>query len=283
MTSRVVLLATVTALAAPATSGVASRASSVPEVQRPSLSQEFVRYGTSGSMVVLQSGRFDRLVVVGANRSRFRDLPSSTFKIPNALIGLDRRLVKSPGDVLEDSHPDYELDGKPLLPIGCEATLTFRAAFQQSCIPIFQALARRVGRPAYERTLRAMDYGNGRLDGTSVDDFWLHRPFGISPREQVTFLERLRTGRLPVRRDAVRAVQDMLVLEREDGVTLRGKTGFVFAQKGRPQRGWWVGWVSRPGQVSVFALHMDMTRPELIPRRVTIGRAILRKLHAFGR
>ncbi len=74
----------------------------------------------------------------------------------------------------------------------------------------------------------------------------------------------------------------MLTVEQRDGVTVRGKTGFVFAQDGEPQQGWWVGWVSRRGQQSVFALQMDMQRAELVPARAAIGRRILERLGAFA-
>lgn len=53
-------------------------------VQRPDLVREFSRERTAGTMVVRQSGRIDRTVIVGDRRSRRRFLPSSTFKIPNA-------------------------------------------------------------------------------------------------------------------------------------------------------------------------------------------------------
>jgi len=252
------------------------------EVRRPSQLREFARAGTEGTMVVLQRGRLDRLVVVGVRRSHRRFLPSSTFKIPNALIALERGVVRGPDEIFPGPNPNYLLDGAPLLPTACEGDVTFRTALALSCIPIFQRLARQVGRPAYRRALREFDYGNRRISDVAVDDFWLHGPFGISAREQVAFLERLRTGRLPVSVRTRRAVREMLVVERRPGFTLRGKTGFVFAQDGKPQRGWWVGWVQRRGQSSVFALNMDMERTELVAQRVAIGRRILTRLHAFA-
>jgi len=271
------------ALAAPvAAAGRVREPEPVPEVRRPSLLREFHREHTEGTMVVLQRGRLNRLVVVGQRRSKERVLPSSTFKIPNALIVFDRGVASGPDEQFPGPHPNYLLDGKPLLPAECEGDLTFRIAFQMSCIPIFQEFARCIGRAVYKRELRDLGYGNGRSGVAPVDDFWLHGPFGISAREQVAFLERLRLGELPVRAQAMRDVRDMLVMERRDGVTVRGKTGFVFAQDGEPQQGWWVGWVTRRGQRSVFALQMDMERADLVPARMTIGRRILERLHAFA-
>lgn len=275
----VTLIAALSAIAPAATSTAANAGSDV--VQRPDLEREFAQAGTVGTMVVQQHGRIDRTVIVGDRRSRQRIQPSSTFKIPNALIAIDAGVASGPDHAYPGPNPNYLLDGQPLLPIACEGDLTLRTAFQNSCIPIFQQLARKIGSKAYRKAVRAFDYGNERVMSAPVDDFWLHGPFAISAREQVAFLERLRVGRLPVTSEARHAVRDMLVTERRDGWTLRGKTGFVFAQDGQPQRGWWVGSVERRGQVSTFALNIDMARPDLYPARVAIGTRILEQLGAF--
>ena len=251
-------------------------------VLRPDLERAFTDAGTTGTLVVRQTGRINRTVVVGTRRAALRILPSSTFKIPNSLIAIDRGVVSGPEQAFPGPNPNYLVDGKPLLPAVCEGDLTLQTAFANSCIPIYQGIARQVGVDAYARAVQAFHYGNRNVRGAAVDDFWLHGPFAISALEQVAFLERLRTGRLPVSRKAIADVRGMLVTEDTPAGTVRGKTGYVFAQDGQPRRGWWVGSVERAGQVSTFALNLDMTRDDLIPARVTIGRALLTELGAFA-
>ena len=161
-------------------------------------------------------------------------------------------------------NPNFLVDGAPFLPVACEGDLTLATAFANSCIPIYQGIARAVGRRAYERALDALDYGNARVDGAPVDRFWLEGPLAIDAREQVRFLDRLRRGHVPFGRRAVADVRDMLVVERGPGYVLRGKTGWVFTTT--PEVGWWVGSVERDGAAWTFALNLDITRPST-PRR----------------
>lgn len=258
-------------LVAPASAGVE---------RRPDLARHFAAAGTSGTMVVTarMGGGPSDTVIVGDRRSRIGFLPSSTFKIPNALIAIDRGVVSGPGQPYPGPNPNFLLDGAPLLPAACEGDLTLASALANSCIPVFQEIARDVGRPAYRRAVRALHYGNRRVDGAPVDAFWLEGPFAISARQQVRFLDALRERRLPVSARAMREVRDMLVVGREDGAVLHAKSGYVFTTS--PRVGWWVGWVEKGSRSWTFALNLDMTRPEHFAARAGVGRTILAELGA---
>lgn len=259
--------------------GLLAPGSATADTYRPDLLRHFADAGTSGTMVVHRSGPRPQTVVVGRRRASTRYLPSSTFKIPNALIAIDRGVASGADQPYPGPNPNTVVDGKPFLPPVCEGDLTLATAFANSCIPIFQQLARRLGRPTYRRALGAMRYGNLDIAGSPLDAFWLQGPFAISAREQVTFLERLRRGALPVSRHAIREVRRMMVLERDGDTVLRGKTGYVYSTD--PQVGWWVGWVTRGERTWTFALNLDMTRPDHAAQRLPIGRAILHELGAL--
>ncbi len=267
-----VIAAALTLIAIPAAAGARAH-------ERPDLERHFAAAGTTGTMVVHRSGPRPRTVVVGARRSRQRFLPSSTFKIPNSLLAIDRGVASGAGQPYPGPNPNYQLDGAPLLPAACEGDLTLATAFANSCIPIYQRIARQIGRPAYRRAVRAMRYGNRDVDGAPLDSFWLEGPFAISAREQVRFLERMRRGALPVSRRALREVREMMVLERTGAYVLRGKTGYVFTTD--PQVGWWVGSVERRQRTWTFALNLDITRPEHFAARMSVARAILAELGAL--
>jgi beta-lactamase class D len=246
---------------------------------RPDLLRHFEAAGTAGTMVIERHGAGrSQTILVGHRRARNRYLPSSTFKIPNSLLAIERGVASGPEQAYPGPNPNFLVDGAPLLPVACEGDLTLATAFTNSCIPIYQGIARRLGPAAYERGLRALHYGNGRLDGAPVDAFWLQGPFAISATEQVAFLERLRRGTLRLKRRTLDAVRGMLVTEQSGATVLRGKTGYVFSTA--PRLGWWVGWVQSAGRTWSFALNLDVTRPEHLAARTTIGRAILRDLGA---
>lgn len=255
-------------------------AATADTVQRPDLLQHFQAVGTTGTMVVARDGRHPRTWVVGAHRSARRYLPSSTFKIPNALLAIDRGVASGAAQPYPGPNPNVLVDGSPFLPLTCEGDLTLATALANSCIPIFQRIARALGLPAFKRALAQFRYGNRDLAGAQVDRFWLDGPLAISAREQVQFLRRLERGALSVSRRALREVRDMLILERTQCTVLHGKTGYVFTTA--PRVGWWVGWVQRGSTTWTFALNLDITRPEHAAARVPIGRAILEQLGALG-
>jgi len=250
-------------------------------IERPDLQHHFRDAGTTGTMVVERSGGARRRTwVVGAERSARRFIPSSTFKIPNALLAIDRGVASGADQPYPGPNPNFLVDGAPFLPVTCEGDLTLATALANSCIPIFQQIARAIGTPAYARELKRLHYGNRELARAPVDRFWLDGPLAISAREQVEFLRRLERGALPVSRRALRDVAEMLVLERDRCTVLRGKTGYVFSTA--PRVGWWVGWVQRGATTWTFALNLDITRPEHAAARMTIGRSILTELGALG-
>jgi len=257
----------------------ASSAAADP-IERPDLEHHFSAIGTTGTMVVERSGGRPRSWVVNADRSAQRYIPSSTFKIPNALLAIDRGVASGATQRYPGPNPNVFVDGAPFLPAVCEGDLTLATALVNSCIPVFQDIAREIGAPAYARELKRLEYGNQTIARGQVDRFWLDGPLTISAREQVDFLRRLQRGALPVSRRAVREVDDMLVLERDRCTVLHGKTGYVFTTS--PRVGWWVGWVRRGTTSWTFALNLDITRPEHAGARTAIGKAVLTELGALG-
>ena len=250
-------------------------------VERPDLEHHFTDIGTTGTMVVERSGGRPRTWVVGADRSARRFIPSSTFKIPNALLAIDRGVASGADQRYPGPNPNVFVDGAPFLPAICEGDLTLATALANSCIPVFQQIARDDRRAGLRRASSSdSTTATSDIAGATVDRFWLDGPLAISAREQVEFLRRLERGALPVSRRAVREVSDMLVLERDRCTVLRGKTGYVFTTT--PRVGWWVGWVERGATTWTFALNLDITRPEHAAARTAIGRAVLTELGALG-
>ncbi len=248
---------------------------SSPIDSRPALEHYFSDAGTRGTMVIrgLTSGR---PVTINAERAERGFAPSSTFKIPNALIAFEEGLVSSPDDVFKGPHAQFLLDGKPLLPKACDGDITLRAAFRNSCIPVFQEIAGKVPQERYRRYLQAWRYGNMQIGGAERDRFWLEGDLKISALQQADFLERLTRGELQGARDHLRHVQDLTTVERTHDYVLHAKTGYVFTAS--PAVGWYVGWVERRDRTVVFALNLDLVRPELAAARATIARQILAEL-----
>lgn len=244
-------------------------------VETPQFQRLFAEAGTQGTMVVHDLAK-DTWFVTNPQRARAGYLPASTFKIVNALLGLQTGAVRDKDETFASDGAAFVVDGKPLLPPACTGLVTLGAAFRNSCIPVYQEVARRVGRPAFDAFLTRVGYGNASIAGVPVDRFWLEGDFRISAEDQVRFLGRLVRNDLPLSSAVLAEVKDMMVVEAGNAATIRAKTGYAYAAE--PRIGWWVGWVEREGGTMVFALNLDVGRPEHLKARMDIARAILKEL-----
>lgn len=239
-----------------------------PIVERPDLAAVFAQHGTPGTLVLYDVSA-DRLTVVDRARAARPYVPASTFKIPNSLIALETGAVKDEREVIP-------YGGKPQPFPQWERDMDMRDAIRASSVPVYQEIARRVGRKRMQANLDRLQYGNRRI-GTVVDRFWLDGPLRISAMEQVRFLARLAQGQLPLAERSQRIVRDILRVEEKGGTTLYAKTGW-WSGRTPPMIGWWVGWVERDGHVYAFALNIDMASADDTPKRLTIGRSLLAQL-----
>jgi beta-lactamase class D len=155
--------------------------------------------------------------------------PCSTFKIANALIGLDK-------GILEDENTLFKWDGTEQLFAIWERDHNLESAMRNATIWYFQRLAEKIGEDTYRQYLARFDYGNRDIS-SGLTNFWLGKSLLISPNEQLQFLSKLYTNRLPVTRHAMDTVKKILVLENSPSWKLSGKSASNFEQP----LGWFVG------------------------------------------
>lgn len=233
----------------------------------PELGKVFESNGVSGTFVL-----FDResetMFVWNEARAKQRFIPASTFKIANSLIGLEVGAVKDVDEILP-------YGGKPQPFKIWEKDMGLREAVKVSNVAIYQELARRIGLERMREWVRKLAYGNVQI-GKVVDQFWLRGPLQISAVEEAEFLDRLTSGKLPIKPEAVAAVKEITLIEKTGSYELHGKTGWLFDEK----LGWWVGWVERDGKVYPFALNIDLKNDADAEKRIPIGRECLK---AFGK
>ena len=240
--------------------GAASAETSV----EPGWQRFFEAKGVRGTFVLFEplQGRY---TVADPARAKQRFLPASTFKIPNALIGLE---VGS----ISDENEVFHWDGKPKLRPQWERDQTLASGMQHSVVWMFQDIARRTGRATMREWLERLGYGNHDLAG-GIDQFWLQGGLRISAREQVELLYKLAEGRLPMTQRAQRLVRNALVVEKTRDHTLYAKTG---TSGGKEPVAWWVGWIEKKGRpIGVFAMNYAPTPASRFEDRFAIGRSIL--------
>lgn len=176
--------------------------------------------------------------------------PCSTFKIWNTAIGLETGILTGA------DQPFFKWDGVKRFIEEWNQDLTLRQAYAVSCVPAYQALARKIGPERMNEWLKKLGYGN--LDTSSGNDvFWLpapgRTPILISPDEQARLLCRLANGDLPFSKHTLAALKDVMLVKSTDRWKLYGKTGSSGRLDDGPAIGWFVGYVVSGSQKLAFA------------------------------
>lgn len=235
---------------------------------RPQWMRHFDARGVRGTFVLYEP-LADRYLVHDEARARRGYRPQSTFKIANAVIGLETGAIDHEREV-------FRWDGKPRLVPAWERDHDLASGMRESVVWMFQEVARRIGKARMREWLARLEYGNRDISG-GIDLFWLQGGLRISAMEQAAFLHRLAEGRLAATQRAQRLVRQALVVEKTGDFTLYAKTGSSSRKSPEPVW-WWVGWVERKGRPQAyFAMNFTPTEASRFEDRAAIGRAILRE------
>lgn len=174
------------------------------------------------------------------------NLPASTFKITNSLIGIEL-------GILEDLDHVFKWDGEKRMMKIWEKDLTLKEAFHASCVPCYQELAREIGVSRMRTMLDSLEYETMVFSEESIDNFWLVGESKINQFQQIDFLQRLYNKELPINANTYSLMKDLMVREENENFTLSGKTGWSISKN----NGWFVGYVERQKDVYFFATNIE--------------------------
>lgn len=178
--------------------------------------------------------------------SKVRETPESTFKIANALIGLQVGVVEDEYDIKRWDGVKREFDS-------WNQDHTLGSAMRDSAIWYYQEVARDIGSDSMNLWLDKLSYGNGDSSG-GIDQFWLDSTLKISPLEQANFIERLYKENLPLDQATMKTVKRMMIQDEKNTYTLHGKTGTRLSDFGL---GWFVGYLETEDNSYVFVTQID--------------------------
>lgn len=245
-----------------------------PQTKYEDLSAYFTGYDAAFVLYDLQKREY---TIYNKAKSEKRVSPNSTFKVPHALVGLETGVV-------QDGNTVFQWDGTVYPVPAWNRDQTLREAIQNSTIWYFQAIARQVGERKEQQFLHAFHYGNRDLSG-GLTHFWLQSSLTISPKEQVDFLTRFYTYRLPVSHRSIDIVKDILVLDESNGAVLSGKTGTGWRDgvlNGPPVNGYFIGYVEKNGNTYLFATNIEAADGASSGKAKDITLEILRDKHLFN-
>ena len=193
-------------------------------------------------------------------------IPASTFKIPNTIIGLETGL-------LENQNHIFKWNGDSRMMKSWEEDLNLKQAFQRSCVPCFQELARGIGYQNMNRYLSKIEYNGMVVNQENIDSFWLIGNSSISPRQQIEFLQKLANKELSISSNTFNTLMDIMIDEDNSTYTIRAKTGLSVGDG--LDIGWYVGWMETKANKVYFATRLSpvsdkLGRDEFIPLRKSI-------------
>jgi len=177
-------------------------------------------------------------------------LPASTFKITNSIIALETGVV-------ENDSTLFKWDGEQRMLKSWEQDLILRDAFHFSCVPCYQEVARKIGAKRMNTYLNKLEYGNMKVDTTTIDMFWLEGESRINQFEQIDFLKRFYLSQLPISKRTEKIMKRMIVIDDNDHYKLSGKTGWSITDE--INNGWFVGYLETSDNVYFFATNVEPT------------------------
>lgn len=174
-------------------------------------------------------------------------VPASTFKMLNALIGLENHKATT--------NEIFKWDGKKRTYPMWEKDMTLGEAMALSAVPVYQELARRIGLELMQKEVKRVNFGNTNI-GTQVDNFWLVGPLKITPVQEVNFADDLAHNRLPFKLETQEEVKKMLLIKEVNGSKIYAKSGW--GMDVTSQVGWLTGWVEQAnGKKIPFSLNLE--------------------------
>ncbi|QIC61161.1 OXA-134 family carbapenem-hydrolyzing class D beta-lactamase [Acinetobacter schindleri] len=202
----------------------------------------------SSGVLVIQRG--PHLQVYGNDLSRVDTeyVPASTFKMLNALIGLQHGKATT--------NEIFKWDGKKRSFAAWEKDMTLGQAMQASAVPVYQELARRIGLELMQQEVQRIQFGNQQI-GQHIDNFWLVGPLKVTPKQEVKFASALAQEQLAFDPQVQQQVKAMLLLQERQAYRLYAKSGWGMDVE--PQVGWLTGWIETPqDEIVAFSLNMQM-------------------------
>jgi beta-lactamase class D len=198
-----------------------------------------------------------------------RYAPMSTFKIPLSLMGFDS------GILVDEMHPVWPFkEGYVDWRDVWKQDQTPKSWMKESCVWYSQVLTTKLGMKKFQDYVTKFDYGNKDLTGdkgqnNGLTNAWLSSSLQISAIEQIAFLQKMLTGKLPIKPYAVAMTKNILFVEElKNGWKFYGKTGMgsllnAFGAKNPDlYHGWFIGWIEKGDRRIIFSNHIEDDKKE---------------------
>lgn len=177
-------------------------------------------------------------------------LPASTYKITNSIIALETGVMESDTTLIKWNGEQRRMKV-------WEQDLLFKQAFHASCVPCYQEIARKIGPERMNKHLKAFNYGNMVVDSSNIDVFWLEGPSRITQNQQMDFIKRFYTEKLPIKDRTYEIMKRMIIIDEDEDQRFSGKTGWSIRDGFNV--GWFVGYLEKGDNVYYVVTNVEPT------------------------
>ncbi|NBJ94662.1 BlaR1 family beta-lactam sensor/signal transducer [Parablautia muri] len=203
--------------------------------------------GYEGSFV-LYDLKGDTWKVYDMEQATLRTAPNSTYKIYDALFGLEDGVIAPDDSFMAWDGTNYPFEA-------WNGNQDLLSAMQASVNWYFEEIDKQIGSSAIQSYIRKIGYGNENVNA-SLSSYWMQGILKISPVEQVELLTALQNNRFGFVPENVNAVKNSICLFSSEGQNFYGKTG-TGRVDGQDVNGWFVGYIETAGNTYFFAANIQ--------------------------
>ena len=230
------------------------------------LSSDFGDY--TGSFVLYDQSA-DRWNIYNMDHASTRVSPNSTYKIYDALLGLE-------SGIITPEHSTFTWNGEPYPFHSWEADQDLTSAIHNSVNWYFQAIDSQAGFEAVRTFLQTIHYGNQNT-GTNLNLYWTDFSLKISPIEQVELLQDFYQNNFHFDSKNIQAVKKALLLSTTSSGSLYGKTG-TGRVNGKDVNGWFIGYIETANNTYYFATNIQSSSDATGSQATEITESVLSNL-----
>ena len=204
-------------------------------------------FGEYEGSFVLYDLENDSWSIHDMDRATLRVAPDSTYKIYDALFGLEEGVITP-----EDSFIAWNGESYPFEAWNADQTL--QSAMASSVNWYFQSVDEQLGTASVYDYIKEIGYGNENMSG-DFSTYWMESSLEISPVEQVELLTKLQNNSLSFAPENINAVKNSICISSSDAGSFYGKTG-TGRVNGQDVNGWFIGYIETADNTYFFATNI---------------------------
>lgn len=221
--------------------------------------------GYEGSFV-LYDLKSDAWSVYDMDYATLRTAPNSTYKIYDALFGLEEGIITPKDSFMAWNGADYPFEA-------WNTDQDLYSAMQSSVNWYFQEIDEQLGTSALRSYIKEIGYGN-EIINSDLSSYWMQSELKISPVEQVELLTNLYNNDFGFTPENVNAVKDSICLFSSENESFYGKTG-TGRVNDKDINGWFIGYIETADSTYFFATNIQSTENATSSKASEISFSIL--------